>query len=152
MKITEAYKPGTVIHCETKEEAKRILRLADAQGWCWSDWKSYLDGIYWYVYKEDSCYDLFKGHYGGKPFYEEDKYNIIPSTEIEDDVDTLHKEKRTARREIAIAAMQGKLSGGSYKFENGITEEYAKILAKEAFIIADAFLKYEEQNDKNKQP
>ena len=93
MKITDAYKPDTVIHCETKEEAKRILRLADAQGWKWSSGKSYIDINHWDVYEEDTCYNLFSGRYSYKIGFREDGYHIIPSTEIEDDIDTLLENK-----------------------------------------------------------
>ncbi len=80
--IKEAIKEKTVIHCETEEEAERILGMAHELGYTWlygSSFKDYnnWDGDY-------TCYYLFKGMYGSLRYHINEGHTIIPSTQIAD--------------------------------------------------------------------
>ena len=82
IRIKEAIKENTVIHCETEEEAERILGMAHGLGYKWlygSSFKDYnnWDGDY-------TCYYLFKGMYGSLHYHINEGHTIIPSTQIAD--------------------------------------------------------------------
>jgi|LSQX01.2.fsa_nt_gb hypothetical protein len=82
--IKEAIKENTVIHCETKEEANRILGMAESLGYKWWYGKGYEDNTEWNCYKRTTCYYLFDGSYSNYNYFQIRNYNIIPSTQIED--------------------------------------------------------------------
>ena len=82
--IKEAIKKYTVIHCETEEEANRILGMAHKLGYKWADSESYVGDTRWDVEKSKTYYYLFKGTYGNYDYIKERNYTVIPSTQISD--------------------------------------------------------------------
>lgn len=82
--IKEAIKEKTVVHCETEEEAKRILNMAHRLGRKWVDGQSYESILLWERYKELTCYYLFDNRYCYLQRFKLRDYTIIPSTQIAD--------------------------------------------------------------------
>ena len=82
--IKEAIKERTVVHCETEEEAKRILEMAHELGYKWSNGVSYIDDTKWLFKQSKMCYYLFDGNFTDYNYFKIRKYNIIPSTQIAD--------------------------------------------------------------------
>ena len=80
--IKEAIKENTVIHCETEEEAERILDMAHELGYRWWIEMNYKNNPEWGVYKSKMCYDLFGGSYSHYDYFKNKNYTIIPSTQI----------------------------------------------------------------------
>ena len=82
--IKDAIKENTVIHCETEEEAERILGMAHELGYKWHTGENYENDTEWNIYKSTMCYYLFDGSYGDYDYFKNGKYNIIHSTQIAD--------------------------------------------------------------------
>lgn len=82
--IKGAIKEGVVIHCETEEEAKRILGMAHELGYAWSNGESYIDSTNWWVRESTTCYYLFGGSYTNYRYFKNGGFTIIPSTQIAD--------------------------------------------------------------------
>ena len=82
--IKDAIKENTVIHCETEEEAERILGMAHELGYKWWTGQNYENDTEWNIYKSTMCYYLFDGSYGDYDYFKNGKYNIIHSTQIAD--------------------------------------------------------------------
>ncbi len=82
--IKEVIKENTVIHCETEEEANRVLGMAHTLGYKWWYGKGYEDNTEWYIYKSKMCYDLFEGSYSHYDYFNSKNHTIIPSTQIAD--------------------------------------------------------------------
>ena len=81
--IKDAIKENAVIHCETIEEADRILGMAHVCGYKWRTGEGYKNNTKWEDYKEKTCYNIFDGLYGDVKLYESNK-QIISSTKIAD--------------------------------------------------------------------
>lgn len=81
--IKEAIKVNTVIHCETEEEAERILKMAHVSGYKWVTGVSYKNNTKWEDHKEKTCYNIFNGYYSYVKYYQSNN-QIIPSTKIAD--------------------------------------------------------------------
>ena len=88
--IKDAIKVNTVIHCETEEEAERILGMAHELGRKWCTGESYENNTEWSDHKSKTCYQLIDGTYSNYDYFKGGIYNIIPSTQIAD-----LKEKKT---------------------------------------------------------
>ena len=85
MNIKEAIKEKTVIHCETEEEANRILKMAHELGYKWSTGCSFTDEQNnWEVHEEATCYYVINGFYGNIKYFKDENYTIINSTDITD--------------------------------------------------------------------
>lgn len=84
MNIKEAIKEKTVIHCETEEEANRILGMAHELGYEWHTGENYKDNTERDSYKSTTCYYLFNGPYSDYDYSKEKNHTIIPSTQIAD--------------------------------------------------------------------
>lgn len=82
--IKEAIKVNTVIHCETEEEAERILGIAHKLGRKWVDDEYYIGNTRWEFEKSKTCYQLIDGTYSNYDYFKNGIYNIIPSTQIAD--------------------------------------------------------------------
>ena len=82
--IQDAIKENTVIHCETEEEAERILGMAHVGGYKWHTGKNYQNDTEWNIYKSTMCYYLFDGSYSDCDYFKNRNYTIIPSTQIAD--------------------------------------------------------------------
>ena len=82
--IKDAIKENTVIHCETEEEAERILGMAHELGYKWWIGKNYENNTEWRICKSTMCYDLFNGSYRDYGYSKENNYTIIPSAQIAD--------------------------------------------------------------------
>lgn len=82
--IKEAIKEKTVVHCETGQEAERILGMAHELGYKWHYGRSYEDNTAWNTYKRRTCYYLFDGSYSGYDYFKNKNFTIIPSTQIAD--------------------------------------------------------------------
>lgn len=82
--IKEAIKENTVVHCETEQEAKRILGMAHELGYKWLYGASFKDYNNWGENGNYTCYYLFKGMYGNLRHHINKDYTIIPSTQIAD--------------------------------------------------------------------
>ena len=61
--IKEARKVNTVIHCETEEEAERILGIAHELGYKWCTGENYENNTEWSDHKSKTCYQLIDGTY-----------------------------------------------------------------------------------------
>lgn len=59
LKISE----NTVVHCETKELADKVLLIAHCLGYKWSSGSSYLEYNRWNTYGSNTHYNLFKGEF-----------------------------------------------------------------------------------------
>ena len=109
--IIETMKENTVIHCETEEEANRILGMAHELGYKWNTGDNYEDNTEWNTYKSTTCYYLFDGSFASYGYFEVRNYNIIPSTQIADleekkstgwtpapeDIDAMKKKEKATR-------------------------------------------------------
>lgn len=87
MKIQDAIKENTVIHCATEEEAKRILGLVKKIGLKWFGEIETKDDTKWNRHKEETCYHLYCNgviSYNIRSLHTSTA--IIPSTEIESEV------------------------------------------------------------------
>ena len=82
--IKEAIKANTVIHCETEQEAERILKMAHELGYKWCTREGYKNNTEWNVYEDKMCYDLLEGAYSAYDYFKNKNYTIIPSTQIAD--------------------------------------------------------------------
>ena len=82
--IKEAIKANTVIHCETEQEANRILGMAHELGYKWCTREGYKNNTEWNVYEDKMCYDLLEGTYSDCYYFKNKNYSIIPSTQIAD--------------------------------------------------------------------
>ena len=82
--IQDAIKANTVIHCETEEEAERILGMAHELGYKWCTREGYKNNTEWNVYEDKMCYDLLEGAYSAYDYFKNKNYTIIPSTQIAD--------------------------------------------------------------------
>lgn len=80
--IVEALKENTVIHCETEEEANRILGMAHELGYKWHTGENYEDNTKWNSYRSTTCYYLFDGSYSDYDYFKNKKYTINPSIQI----------------------------------------------------------------------
>ena len=89
--IQDAIKENTVIHCETEQEANRILGMAESLGYKWWMGENYENNTEWGICKSTMCYDLFNGSYSDYDYFKKNDYTIIPSTQIAD----LEPEKST---------------------------------------------------------
>ncbi len=89
--IKEVIKVNTVIHCETEEEAERILGIAHELGRKWCRGESYENNTEWSDHKSKTCYRLIDGTYSNYNYFKNGIYDIIPSTQIAD----LEPEKST---------------------------------------------------------
>jgi hypothetical protein len=84
MRIQEAIKKKTVVHCATESEANRILKLAHDSGCKWFSGKPSVEFNYWNPHKESTCYQLSTEiNYDSYDFFKELGCDIIESTEIE---------------------------------------------------------------------
>lgn len=82
--IKEAIKEKTVVHCETGQEAERILGMAHELGYKWHYGRSYEDNTAWNTYKRRTCYYLFDSTYSDYNYFKNKNFTIIPSTQIAD--------------------------------------------------------------------
>lgn len=82
--IKDTIKEYTVIHCETEEEAKRILGMAHELGYKWCSGEGYKNDTIWRDHKEKTCYRLIDGTLSNYDYFKNRNYNIIPSTQIAD--------------------------------------------------------------------
>lgn len=82
--IKDAIKENTVIHCETEEEANRILGMAHELGYKWNTGDNYEDNTEWNTYKSTTCYYFFEGGYSDYDYFKKNDYTIISSTQIAD--------------------------------------------------------------------
>lgn len=82
--IKEAIKANTVVHCETEEEAERILGMAHELGYKWHTGENYENYTEWNIYKSAMCYYLFDGSYSDCGYFKKNDYTITPSTLIAD--------------------------------------------------------------------
>lgn len=120
--IKEAIKENTVIHCETEQEANRILGMAHELGYKWWIGMNYKNNTEWGVYKSKMCYDLFGGSYSHYDYFNNKNYTIIPSTQIAD----LEEKKTTVWttppkdfehdkiKEIKMKASKAQIGGSHY--------------------------------------
>lgn len=84
MKLTDL-KQNQVVHCATEEEAIRICKIAHENGLKWIAGTSYIGENNWEEYKEETCYNFNNGAFEFIDYYKEEGYDIIPSTQIEDE-------------------------------------------------------------------
>ena len=82
--IKDAIKENTVIHCESEEEAERILGIAHELGYKWCTGDNYENNTEWSVFESKMCYDLLEGSYSAYDYFKNKNYTIIPSTQIAD--------------------------------------------------------------------
>ena len=82
--IKKAIKEKTVIHCETEEEANRILGMAHKLGYKWCTGNPYKGDIMWEFEKSKTCYNLLDGTYCDCEYFKNGNHTIIPSTQISD--------------------------------------------------------------------
>ena len=80
--IQEAIKENTVVHCETEEEANRVLGMAHTLGYKWHTGENYEPNPEWNIYKSTMCYYLFDGSYSEYDYFKNRNYTIIPSIQI----------------------------------------------------------------------
>ncbi len=88
MNIQEAIKEKTVIHCETEEEAERILNMAHKLGYRWNNGRSYKGDYKWGINESATSYNILNGLVGN---IWETNNTIIPSAQIAD----IEEEKST---------------------------------------------------------
>ena len=70
-----------VIHCDTKEKAKKLCKAVDDIGRKWCSGNSYVEYNCWYFYDKDTCYTN-NGEYCGKAYYETEGTPIYKFEEI----------------------------------------------------------------------
>lgn len=88
MKLQDAIKFKTAIHCTTEKEAKRILGMANKLGYDLSNGDKYTLFDFWGIHKGRTCYDTFFTIFGDIRYFIHEKYTIIPSTQIENFTDS----------------------------------------------------------------
>lgn len=79
--IKEAIKEKTVVHCETEEEAERILNMAIELGYTWNNGRSYKGDYKWVINESATFYNILNGLFGN---IWGTNNTIIPSTQIAD--------------------------------------------------------------------
>ena len=72
----------TVVHCPTQELAQKVLRIADSEGYKWSDGDSYLDVSNWGTFKDATCYSFSKGVFLTRSTYSNSGFTILPAEEF----------------------------------------------------------------------
>ena len=67
------------MHCNTKEKANIFYKYLNDMRLKWNSGKSYLDNEdnEWNYYKENTCYDFYRGGYSPKDYYEDNGYKIL---------------------------------------------------------------------------
>lgn len=71
------------IHCDTKEQADRLLEEFDKLGYKWKSGFRYIYFEQWDTYNKRTCFDN-KNHYGPIDFYEANNYTILEFKDIDD--------------------------------------------------------------------
>ena len=75
--INNYKKDDYVMHCNTKEKARRFCNYLDSQGKRWYGGQSYKEFNPWNAEAEKSCYEFNKGAYGDILGFAEDSYSIL---------------------------------------------------------------------------
>jgi len=74
---------NTVVHCDTKEKAARLLEWADSLGRSWRYGDSYLYNTNWDNYKELTCYYIYNNSFADtKGVYTKYNYKILEFEEV----------------------------------------------------------------------
>lgn len=81
MKLTDLTE-NQAVHCATKEEAKRICKIAHDNGLKWNTGRTYIGENNWEEYKEETCYNFNLNVFESLYYYKKEGYEIIPSTKI----------------------------------------------------------------------
>ena len=76
------FKENEVIHCETEEQAKAVLKMAHEQGFKWCSGADFLEENNWQDYNSETCYDINLGEYGRKYSYKIQGFEIIKAKDI----------------------------------------------------------------------
>jgi len=71
-----------VIHCDTHEKAKKILRWADEQYLEWCSGRTYVESDNWENYKEETCYCFYKGSFCSIDKWMSIDYKILTYEEV----------------------------------------------------------------------
>lgn len=61
-----------VVNCRTQELADEFLSLANSFDYLWCCEKDN-----WNIYEEETCYDVKKGMFGGKGYFESKGYKVV---------------------------------------------------------------------------
>jgi hypothetical protein len=71
-----------VFHCETEDLANHLLSIAHNLGYQWVLSASYLEKNNWNKYKEETCYEIYSGHFSRREFFRREGYTIINTNEL----------------------------------------------------------------------
>jgi hypothetical protein len=74
--------PNVVVHCDTEEKAINLLKWADSVGLKWCNKKSYLECNYYYMHREETCYNLYYNTYTDYNFYKYNHYKIYKYEDV----------------------------------------------------------------------
>jgi hypothetical protein len=88
-----------VIHCETREEASRILKLAEKLGF-------YTNSNVYDFYRSRTCYNIKNGCYGYFDFYKAEGYKVHKSTDFPDELNQPEK-KEVSKSVEALKGIKG---------------------------------------------
>lgn len=72
------------VQCETKEQAKALLKWLHFKGKRWSNGESYLEVNYWNKFKDNTCYEIHEGTYEEIDFCKEENIPVISFAEAID--------------------------------------------------------------------
>ena len=81
-KYKKIMKENTVVHCQSKKQAKQLLKWADSKGLRWSSNRSYLEDLNYDMYRGKTCYYLTLGFYCDSHFYKNKNYTILSFEEV----------------------------------------------------------------------
>lgn len=80
--VEDPFKDNEVYHCETEEDAKQLLIIADSFGYKWVSGSSFLGETFHHVFGEKTAYDIVGGTYTNLDRANDDNEVIIDAKEI----------------------------------------------------------------------
>lgn len=80
--IENIIKRNETVHCQTEDEAMRVLSIANKLGLTWVDGDEYGEKTYWNYYKNKTAYSLVDGYVDTLDYFPEENDNIIKAKEF----------------------------------------------------------------------
>ena len=75
-------KENVVVHCNREWKAVNLLKWAHSNGLKWDRGEYYLKCNAWYMYKDETCYNLYKGEFSSYNYYKNENYKIYKYEDV----------------------------------------------------------------------
>ena len=116
------------VWCDTEEKAEMLCKFMDSLGLKWLSENSYKDN-YWFCNKKKTCYDVVRGSFCKKKYYEERDYIIIPFDDLE--LDGMFGQVTSKKSKIDIHKEICSKLNETYKAKNNdYGDSFAKLRTK----------------------